>query len=61
MPNNVEHITLRFLGDTVVEISGNPDVVAQIVSRLDGIEISLTQQYFGSSKNSHDSPQEPSL
>lgn len=47
MRNNVEQITLRFLGDTIVEISGNPDVVAQIVSKLDGIEVTLKQQYFG--------------
>lgn len=51
MLSNAEHITLRFLEDTIVDISGSPDVVAQIVKRLDGIKIVLIKEYFGDSSN----------
>ena len=46
MTNNVEHLTLRFPSDTVVDISGSPEVVSQIVKRLDGVEIVIRQKYF---------------
>lgn len=47
MPNNAEHITLRYPEDTVLEISGNSEVIKQLVSHLDGVEIVLTTKYFG--------------
>jgi hypothetical protein len=51
MLNNVERITLRFPQDTVVDISGSPEVVAQIVKQLDGIEIVIKQKYFMGGKD----------
>jgi len=47
MMKNVEHILLRFPEDTVVEISGSPEVIEQLVARLDGIEIVIKRSYFG--------------
>ena len=47
MPSNTEHITLRFPEDTIVDITGSPEVITQIIARLDGIEIVIKKQYFG--------------
>lgn len=46
MLSNVSQIILSFPLETVVDISGDPEVVAQIVKRLDGLKITIVKQYF---------------
>lgn len=42
--NNTEKICLRSPNETYVDISGDPEVIRQIIERIDGLEISLTSR-----------------